>query len=118
MSNALRVLRVYRNNDFWVFDDAAAGLEKEPFVLGIDRMIDILVEKVPGSEEGFNLLFSPDPFPGHQVTLVRMREEYGGNWYHCNELDFEGWLCPALYKYFDKAPEHLYVEALPRPEVV
>jgi hypothetical protein len=107
---------VYRHHDLWVFDDEDAGLVKEPFVKGIDRMIDILVKKIRGAAEGFNLLFSTGPFPGYQVTLVRLREEHGGNWYHCQELDFEGWLCPALYKYFDKAPEYLYVEAIQRPD--
>ena len=24
------------------------------------------------------------------------------------DLDMEGWLCPALFKYFDAAPAHIY----------
>lgn len=23
----------------------------------------------------------------------------------------EGWICPAMFKYYDKAPAHLYVKA-------
>jgi hypothetical protein len=26
-------------------------------------------------------------------------------------LGIEGWLCPALFKYFDKAPAELYAKA-------
>jgi hypothetical protein len=28
----------------------------------------------------------------------------------------EGWLCPALFKYFDKAPPELYVRAEPKSD--
>jgi hypothetical protein len=107
---------VYRHAGLWVFDDEDVGLRREPFVRGVDRMIDILVKKVRGAEEGFNLMFSASPFPGHQLSLMRLREEHGGSWYYCHELDFEGWLCPALHKYFEQAPDHLYVEALARPD--
>jgi hypothetical protein len=36
------------------------------------------------------------------------REEFGGNWYYCRELDREGWLCPALLKYFEAAPRAIF----------
>ena len=32
----------------------------------------------------------------------------GGNWYYSPDLEKEGWLCPALFKYFDEAPEKIY----------
>jgi hypothetical protein len=32
----------------------------------------------------------------------------GGNWYHINGK--EGWLCPALLKYFDTAPREIYAQ--------
>lgn len=28
-----------------------------------------------------------------------------------NEMQMEGWLCPALFRYFDDAPAELYVRA-------
>ena len=33
-----------------------------------------------------------------------------GNWYYSADLDAEGWLCPALFKYFDEAPEKIYAQ--------
>ena len=36
------------------------------------------------------------------------------NWYYSPEFDMEGWLCPALFKYFDKAPRELYGRAEPK----
>lgn len=95
----------------WVFDDPATGLVREPFVSGIDQMIDRLVANIPAAEKGFRLIFSPTPFPGYAVKLVRRRAEYGGNWYYCGDYNLEGWLCPALYKYFPDAPNELYARA-------
>ncbi len=41
-------------------------------------------------------------------------QEMGGNWYWNESLGMEGWLCPALFKYFDTAPERIYAQALPK----
>ena len=109
--NAIGIIIPYKFEGMWVFDDRDAGLLREPFVAGIDTMIDRLVASIPGAERGFRLLFSATPFPGHTVKLEWRREESGGNWYYCPQFDIEGWLCPALFNYFDKAPAALYGRA-------
>ena len=78
---------------------------------GIPGMIDELVKDIPDARRGFRLLFSSAPFPGYQRELIRAREEYDGYWYKVNDQSEEGWLCPALFKYFETAPETLYVRA-------
>lgn len=98
----------------WVFDDPRVGLEQEPFVSGADTMIDRVVADIPNANEGFVMLFSETPFPGHQVALEWRRSESGGSWYHAPQLDIEGWLCPALFKYFSEAPKRLYVQVKPK----
>jgi hypothetical protein len=98
----------------WVFDDPRVGLDKEPFVSGADTLIDLLVANIPDAGKGFRLLFSASPFPGYAAKLQWRREEYGGNWYFSPDYNREGWLCPALFKYFDKAPKEIYVKAEPR----
>lgn len=108
MANAMMVIFPYRHNGLWVFDDDAAGLVKEPFVFGVPEMIDRIVEKIPSAEQGFQLLFSASPFPGYQEELTWVREEYEGNWYRWEKGGMEGWLCPALFKYFDAAPPKIY----------
>jgi hypothetical protein len=113
--NALTILQPYRHAGMWVFDDPGKGLSKEPFVSGIDVMIDRFTAKIPNAKNGFRLLFSPTPFPGYEIKLEWRREEYGGNWYYCPQLELEGWLCPALFKYFDKAPAELYAKAEANP---
>jgi hypothetical protein len=95
----------------WVFDDATVGLHREPFVSGADRIIDLLTEKIPEAAAGFKLVFSSQPFPGYGARFVWERPDFGGNWYSWPERWVEGWLCPALFKYFESAPKELYVRA-------
>jgi len=113
MVNVLTVIQPYWYMDTWVFDDESVGLDKEPFVQGIPEMIDRLVQDIPNARNGFMLLFSSQPFAGYQVELTRVREEYGGCWYKAKDEGAEGWLCPALFRYFESAPESLYIKAEP-----
>lgn len=111
--NSIMVIHPYKHEEMWVFDDEKVGLVQEPFVAGADKIIDRLVADIPNAEAGFILLFSAQPFPGYQVIFDWCREEYGGNWYCLEALDMEGWLCPALFKYFDNAPEKIYAQCKP-----
>jgi hypothetical protein len=113
MKNQIHVIVPYRYASTWAFDDAAAGLKAEPFVSGIPQMIDTLVAPIPNAEHGFRLLFSSEPFPGFQVELRKTRTEYGGVWYRWAGEDAEGWLCPALFRYFETPPPALYARAEP-----
>jgi len=113
LGNSIRVIFPYLHHDTWVFDDESVGLVREPFVSGIPEMINKLVADIPGAEMGFRLVFSSSPFPRFSTRVIRRRTEYGGNWYYSDEYDAEGWLCPALLKYFTEAPEEIYVRAEP-----
>lgn len=112
--NAINVIAPYKYMDMWVFDDPRVGLDREPFVSGADTMIDLMVRDIPNAEEGFIMLFSETAFPGHQIHLQWRRDDSGGNWYYSPELDMEGWLCPALFKYFLEAPKDIYVQIKPK----
>jgi hypothetical protein len=109
--NSLSFLTPYKYEGLWVFDDESVGLTREPFVLGIDTMLDRLTAEIPHAENGFTLIFSTGPFPGYSAELLWKREEYEGNWYYCPQFQIEGWLCPALFKYFDEAPQKLFAKA-------
>lgn len=110
MDNSMMVIFPYLYEGTWVFDDSNVDLVKEPFVFGIPEMIDDLVSDITDAKHGFKLIFSKNAFPGYQRKLTWIRTEYEGNWYTINGKD-EGWLCPALFKYFDKAPQAIYVKA-------
>ncbi len=49
--NSLMVIAPYKYEGMWVFDDSAVGLYREPFVAGIDTMIDRLVADIPNASE-------------------------------------------------------------------
>lgn len=112
-SNSIMVIFPYRYQDTWVFDDEQVDLVKEPFVAGMPEIIDLFVQDLPNAAKGFKLLFSATPFPSYQAKLVWRREEYEGNWYLLENHLMEGWLCPALFKYFSEAPKQIYCKAEP-----
>ena len=114
--NVINVIAPYRYLDMWVFDDPRVGLEAEPFVGGADTMIDRVTAHIPNADKGFIMVFSQTPFPDHQFRLEWRREERGGNMYHSQELEIEGWLCPALMRYFDAVPSEIYVQIKPKPQ--
>ena len=115
MANQIMVISPYWHHGTWVFDDPAVGLTREPFVSGVPEMIDALVKDIPDARNGFRLLFSASPFPGYQKEFTHLRGDYGGNWYACEDPRMEGWLCPALFKYFPTAPKAIYVKPEPLP---
>ena len=108
--NSLFAISPYKSQGFWVFDDPQVGLSREPFVSGADTIIDMLTASLPNAEKGFKLVFSSEPFPGFTAQFNLARGEHGGNWYAWPEKQVEGWLCPALFKYFPEAPKKLYVQ--------
>lgn len=113
-TNSIMVLHPTKVNGVWAFDDPATGLVREPFVSGIPEIIETTLQNngisVQEAAKGFNMFFAATPFPGVQATLTWLHEEGGGNWYRCEETKQEGWLCPALFKYFAQAPKTIYVK--------
>jgi hypothetical protein len=113
-ANAIMVIAPYWYNGTWVFDDPDAGLKREPFVAGVPEMIDLLVKDIPGSKDGFRLTFAANPFPGFQKKLTWLRGDSGGNFYKLDNPPMEGWICPAMFRYYKTAPPELYVKAEPK----
>lgn len=108
--NAIRVIHPRWEEGQLVFDDAEAGLVREPFVAGADYVLALLSKRVPGCEKEFTLIFSDREFPGAQTSMGWKKSEYGGEWYTCEDVKQDGWLCPALFKYFGKAPERIWIQ--------
>ncbi len=119
--NALLVIHPYYYKESWVFDDEEKGLVKEPFVAGADDFIEYILSKMGKltvGKKGFTLLFSQMPFMGQQHVLSYQKKAFGGSLYTViSDPEFRNhedvnqmWLCPALFKYFRKAPKRLYVQ--------
>lgn len=108
--NSIIAIHPYKSGGLWVFDDNSVGLAKEPFVAGADEIIERLSSEIPDAESGFTILFSSGPFPGAQFQFDWRRASDGGNWYYSSDAGMEGWLCPALFRYFEAAPPKLYAQ--------
>jgi len=113
--NQINVIKPYLWNNMWVFDDPAVGLDKEALVAGMPELIvsGCKLAGIENPENGFVAVFSKDPFPGYKICLEWVREEWNGNVYKWSETGQEGWLCPALLKYFDEAPQKMYLDLRP-----
>ena len=110
--NAIMVIYPYKHEGMWVFDDERTCLVREPFISGADTIIDRAIERkgIRNAGKGFRLIFSSSPFPLYDFKFRWVREENGGNWYYSEDFKMEGWLCPALFRYFDQAPEEIYTK--------
>ena len=110
MKNSISVIKPYKWEGMWVFDDGNVGLVKELFVGGADTIIDVATAHIPNAADGFIAVFSAGYFPYAQIVLEWVREEGGGNVYRWPDKGMEGWLCPALLRYFSEPPAKLYVQ--------
>jgi len=116
--NAINVIAPYQYEGLWVFDDAKVGLVQEPFVGGADTIIDQLVSGIADAGDGFTMIFSAAEFPGYQHRLEWRRAERSGNIYFSPELKMEGWLCPALLRYFEEPPKEIFVQVRAKQALV
>lgn len=105
--NALNVIFPYRLGKSWVFDDLAKNIAKEPFIAGIDVMLDDIAGPNASS---LIAIFSSKEFPRYTHKLEKIKEEHGGAWYKEKSLSLDGWLCPVLMKYFPSPPEEIFIQ--------
>jgi hypothetical protein len=108
--NELHVIAPYKHHGMWVFDDNKVGLVQEPFVGGADTIIDVMTQNIPHAASGFTMVFASYAFPGHQFQFEWLGPQGSGNLYHSPDLHLEGWLCPALLRYFNSSPQRLFVQ--------
>jgi len=57
----------------------------------------------------YQLLPGSQPSPGENAIMVIAPYRY----YALDDPPMEGWICPAMFKYFSKSPKNLYVKAEP-----
>ena len=69
MKNSIFVIKPYKWEGMWVFDDPSVGLVREPFVGGADTMIDVATVHLPRADQGFLAVFSASFFPDAQIVL-------------------------------------------------
>ena len=117
-TNDVYAISAYFHDGFWVFDDESRGLDKEPFVEGADILMDHMSGRVTDkSKDEVRFYFAKSPLPGFDVKLTKYKVDgYDGTYYFVDfpafDIQKEGpiWLCPALLKFFNKAPKNIYVK--------
>lgn len=110
--NQITMIKPYMHEGEWVFDDLEKGLVKEMLVAGMPEIIDLVCQDIPNYKEGFKVFFSKDYFPGANIVLdLKGPDEFGsGNYYYLRNSNLIGWLCPALFKYFEEAPKSIHIQ--------
>ncbi|OYW17217.1 MAG: hypothetical protein B7Z55_12980 [Planctomycetales bacterium 12-60-4] len=54
-----------------------------------------------------------EPFVAGIPEMIDVLVDGTGNYYRLDAPPMEGWICPALFRYYSAPPEHLYVKAEP-----
>jgi len=130
--NIMNIIMPYRHTDspdIWVFDDEARGLESEPFIGEANQLLDYADEKLGGKGKlvvFFRADMGVDPVQQHYDSVsveARLIESDASGSTYSAEVSREGvvhlmaddlWLCPALLKYFDKAPRRIHAAIVRR----
>lgn len=111
--NEITIINPYWKYGTWCFTDDAIGVRDEAFVAGADEVISYLVQDIPNAEDGFQMMFSENPFPDYDLKVDHVESDgYSGNFYkmETESMSLTFWLCGCLLKYFDKAPKQIYVK--------
>ena len=103
MSDTSHTIKPYWHNGAWVFDDPSRGLCAKPFVAraGLQPRQPFMVTFTDYEYHGL----------GYRFVLEWVREDREGHWYRWSGMEA---LCPALVRYFDVAPKHIYCLVTPR----
>ena len=117
--NTIHVIHPYKSGGTLVFDDPAVDLVREALIGHTDAILYLAAKAAGANPDRFTLVFAAGPFPGRQVVARHLEKgEAGyGDWYRV-ELPgglgtHDGWLCPALLKYFAEAPPEIHFQIKP-----
>ena len=99
------IIKPYRSQGAWVFDDPEVEIFSQPLICGIPGVIN----KMTNGMEKFTLLFSHTHFPDYTAVMLRMPDADEG-WYVFKDTNIKGWIPPAYLKYFSGYPEEIYIK--------
>lgn len=113
-------LLITRRNDLWYFDFAPLGVVDEPFVEGIEKILDhIAAADCPGHDGELVLDWTPTGNLRHRLEWICRLDREDGEWnryelYSIGHPPLRGNLCPVLRMFFpDEAPQVLNFQLYP-----
>lgn len=86
-------------------------MAQEPFVSGVPETIDDLARDIPDVGVEFSAVVVIPAISELSAYAAWVREEMGGNWCKANDPPTEGWVWPALFRYFARPPTEFFVMA-------
>ena len=112
-ANAEYRVFVHHSHGMWVFSDGHREINSEPFVDGMDVILDHVSGRIPRTVDSVASVwfsFSDLALFDADVSYVLVREEpmQGGYYYRLEGTDLRGWICPVALKYFPTHPERIY----------
>jgi len=103
-------LTLYKDHGVWMFDDAAHGIEREPFVDGSTELIDFILQEhgLPKNvDTGVTIEF--DLQRSHPDMIeIRKIEDMGDDWARYEYKGRQGALCPVTLVYLGSHPDRFY----------
>lgn len=102
-------LTLYKDHEIWMFDDAAQGIECEPFVDGSTELIDYILEEfgLPTVGEPVVVEFGLKRTHPDMVEIRKLKDT-GDDWALYEYKDRQGALCPVTLLYLGSHPERFY----------
>lgn len=95
----------YIDQGGWYFDDLKVGLLREPLTDGVPEILSVFCGEHP---ENFQVWFSDTNLGRPFVTIVKEGLYMGSTVYQQQPAGYQCWLCPALLRYFTKAPDEIF----------
>jgi len=112
------VIEVYKDRGVWVFNDPEHGMQREPLVFGMERLLDRFSATLPYADDGFLLYFLEVRVPDSIEALIREEADADGYWYNSPHYELRGWMGNSgLVRYFSRAPATIYYHAKPRSDL-
>ena len=112
MNTLFRIL-IRRQDGLWIYDDKNFQVREQPFVFGMDLILEKMINPPLENSNCLNLIFSCIAFPGSEFCLEFVREETEGFIYRWEKRNLQGWLSPSLRNYFPEPPPQIYLQVLP-----
>lgn len=107
-------ITLYKDHDVWMFDDAAHGIDREPFVDGSTELIDFILEEFGFSTaEPIVVEFGLERAHPDMVE-IRKVEDMSDDWALYQYKDRQGALCPVTLVYLGSHPDRFYARPVAR----
>ncbi len=110
-NNAVHRIKLYKQNETWVFDDKYLEIVAEPFVMGASEAIQVIVDKVAKDKVTPTIIFG-ETLPIYDIKISLTQDLGNSAWYRMDSdlgaMDL--WLCPVITRYWKSPPKTIFIK--------